>query len=312
MSLTSPSAGWFHKQVSKDEKMWVLLSLALCLMLFFWMIAWHVWGNQNPSSLTYRAKPKEFVAMVESFTKKYMIGTDNGVPVVMPDPKKDVFMLAEQWRWTPVLVLQKGEWYKIHMSSKDVMHGFSIQPVNMNFMVYPDYDYVLSFKPTEAGDFRIVCNEFCGIGHHQMLGRIVVIENDEDLKKYNYDKASLTERMAKVAAGGTVSTAAPQSEAEMAAAGKELFALKACSACHTLDGKKLVAPTWKGLFGSEEEVMDEQGNYSKITINEEYLRESIRFPDKKKVKGYEKIPMTVVPLTDVEVEQLIAFIKTVR
>lgn len=291
--------------------MWVLLSLVLCLMLFFWMIAWHVWGNQNPSSLTYRVKPKEFVALSEAFTKKYMIGTENGIPVVMPDPRKDVFMLAEQWRWSPVLVLRKGEWYKIHMSSKDVMHGFSLQPVNMNFMVYPDYDYVLSFKPTETGDFKVVCNEFCGIGHHQMLGRIVVIENDEDLKKYNYDKSSLTERMNKATAPAAASSA-PMSEAEMAAAGKELFALKACSACHTLDGKKLVAPTWKGVFGSEEDVLDENGNYVKVTVNEAYLRESIREPEKKKVKGYEKIPMTVVPLTDLEVDQLIAFIKTVR
>ena len=311
MSLISPSAGWYHKRVSKDEKMWVLLSLVLCLMLFFWMIAWHVWGNQNPSSVTYRAKPKEFVALTEAFTKKYMIGTDNGVPVVLPDPKKDVFMLGEQWRWSPVLVLKKGEWYKIHLSSKDVMHGFSIQPVNMNFMVYPDYDYVLSFKPTETGDFKVVCNEFCGIGHHQMLGRIVVIESDEDLKKYNYDKSSLTERMNKAAAPAPTSST-PMSESDMSAAGKELFALKACSACHTLDGKKLVAPSWQGIFGKEEEVLDENGNYVKVTVNEAYIRESILEPDKKKVKGYEKIPMTVVPLTDVEVNQLIAFIKTVQ
>jgi heme/copper-type cytochrome/quinol oxidase subunit 2 len=30
--------------------------------------------------------------------------------------------------------------------------------------------------PTEAGDFRIVCNEFCGVGHHVMVGRVEVID----------------------------------------------------------------------------------------------------------------------------------------
>src|SRR5690606_11596046 len=72
--------------------------------------------------------------------------------------------------------------YKFHISSKDVVHGLSIQPVNMNFQVYPDYDYVLEFKPTETGEYKVVCNEFCGIGHHTMIGKIVVIEQEEDLK----------------------------------------------------------------------------------------------------------------------------------
>jgi heme/copper-type cytochrome/quinol oxidase subunit 2 len=30
--------------------------------------------------------------------------------------------------------------------------------------------------PNQAGDNRIVCNEFCGIGHHTMVGRIIVTE----------------------------------------------------------------------------------------------------------------------------------------
>ncbi len=35
---------------------------------------------------------------------------------------------------------------------------------------------VLTLKPTDAGEFGVVCNEYCGIGHHQMLGRIIVVE----------------------------------------------------------------------------------------------------------------------------------------
>ena len=30
--------------------------------------------------------------------------------------------------------------------------------------------------PTTAGDFRIICNEFCGIGHHTMVGRVIVVD----------------------------------------------------------------------------------------------------------------------------------------
>ncbi|MDH5613353.1 MAG: cytochrome C oxidase subunit II, partial [Gammaproteobacteria bacterium] len=31
--------------------------------------------------------------------------------------------------------------------------------------------------PDQAGEFTVVCNEFCGIGHHTMLGKIFVKEN---------------------------------------------------------------------------------------------------------------------------------------
>jgi cytochrome c oxidase subunit II len=59
-----------------------------------------------------------------------------------------------------------------------VNHGFSLLPLNVNLQVVPGYDYALRVTPTEAGDFRIVCNEFCGVGHHLMIGRVIVTDPD--------------------------------------------------------------------------------------------------------------------------------------
>jgi cytochrome c oxidase subunit 2 len=70
--------------------------------------------------------------------------------------------------------LEKGKEYKIHLSSMDYNHGFSLQPVNINIQVIPGYEHVVKMTPTSSGTFAIVCNEFCGIGHHSMLGRIYV------------------------------------------------------------------------------------------------------------------------------------------
>ena len=64
----------------------------------------------------------------------------------------------------------------LHLSSLDVNHGFSLYPLNINFQIIPGYDYALRVTPTEAGDFRIICNEFCGIGHHTMVGRVIVVD----------------------------------------------------------------------------------------------------------------------------------------
>jgi cytochrome c oxidase subunit II len=88
-----------------------------------------------------------------------------------------VYLQARMWSWDPVLKLQKGVEYTLHLSALDLNHGFSLSPVNLNFQVVPGYDYGLRVVPTEAGDFRIVCNEFCGIGHHIMVGRVIVVDS---------------------------------------------------------------------------------------------------------------------------------------
>lgn len=306
MSLLSPVEGWYYKKVSKDEKMWMVIALILCLSLFVWMIMWHVYGKQNPSSITYRTSTAEFGKLSEAYIKKNMIGADNGVPVVRPDANSDVFLLAEMWRWSPVLVLQKDQSYKFHISSRDLVHGFSIQPVNMNFQVYPTYDYVLEIKPTESGEFKIICNEFCGIGHHAMIGKIVVIEKDEDLKLYGYEnfkKAASTD----TAANKDV----PLTDAEMALMGEQIYTLKGCGACHKTDGSSQIAPSWKGLFGKEEHVI-ENGKQISVKVDESYIKESIKDPTKKKTVGFENTPMPVFPLTDDEIAQVIAYIKTLK
>jgi cytochrome c oxidase subunit 2 len=55
-----------------------------------------------------------------------------------------------------------------------IQHGFSLLPLNMNFQILPGYDHVLTITPTMSGEFQIICNEFCGIGHHLMTGKIIV------------------------------------------------------------------------------------------------------------------------------------------
>jgi cytochrome c oxidase subunit 2 len=85
-------------------------------------------------------------------------------------------MLARLWQWWPVLELEKGQTYRLHLSSLDWQHGFSLQPINMNIQVHPGLEHIMQITPTSAGEFSVVCNEFCGIGHHTMLGRIRVVE----------------------------------------------------------------------------------------------------------------------------------------
>ncbi|MCO6494869.1 MAG: c-type cytochrome [Bacteroidetes bacterium] len=306
MSLLSPKEGWYDTKVSKDEKMWMVIALILCLAMFVWMILWHVYGKQNPSSITYRTTTTEFAKLSEAYIKRNLVGMDNGVPVVRPEPNSDVFLLAEMWRFSPAMILIKDQSYNFHISSKDLVHGFSLQPVNMNFQIYPGYDYVLKFTPTETGEFKIVCNEFCGIGHHTMIGKIIVIEKDEDLKLYGYENMKT-----KPDPIIEESDDKPLSEEQMVTLGEQLYALKGCIGCHSTDGSVLLAPSWKGLYGKTEDIK-EGGKKSTVTVDDAYIKESILEPQKKITIGFESTMMPPTPMSDKEIAQITAFIKSLK
>jgi cytochrome c oxidase subunit 2 len=146
--------------------------------MFMAIIYWHIEGEQNLSNEAYRIDPDAFAAKTEAMAEAYTVREegDTGVPVVRPPPGSDIYMLARLWEWWPILELEKGQSYRLHLSSMDWQHGFSLQPTNINIQVHPNYEMVLTITPEETGQFGVVCNEFCGIGHHAMVGRIYVVE----------------------------------------------------------------------------------------------------------------------------------------
>ncbi|MBI5494496.1 MAG: cytochrome C oxidase subunit II [Deltaproteobacteria bacterium] len=173
MSHQIPADDWF-KAPSGGERLWIGLALAWCLILTLMMPYWHFKGKQNSTGEAYRVAPADFAERVNRFVAANTVGEDKGVAVVAPPPGTDVYLQAQMWRWYPVLKLKRNQTYRVHISSLDLNHGFSLQPLNMNFQVIPGYDHVLTLTPTSSGDFSIICNEFCGIGHHLMAGKIIV------------------------------------------------------------------------------------------------------------------------------------------
>lgn len=170
---------WWNEPVSKTELGWVIIAFLWGLFMFFFMIAWHFIGQQNLSTETYRITTTAFEQKVEAFAEKYTVREEADTPVVKPPAGEDVYMLGRLWQWWPILELEKGQSYRIHLSSVDWQHGFSLQPTNINIQVHPNYEHVLTLTPTETGEFGIICNEFCGVGHHTMTGKIYVVEKQQ-------------------------------------------------------------------------------------------------------------------------------------
>jgi len=179
MSIFSPEKrNWWDEPVEKSEVIWITLALVWSLFMFFMMPYWHIAGEQNLSNEAYRTTPDAYAAKTEKMAAKYTVRTEgkDKIPVVRPPAGSDVYMLGRLWQWWPVLELQKGKTYRLHLSSLDWQHGFSLLPENINLQVHPNYEMVVNVTPNSAGEFSVVCNEFCGIGHHTMVGKIFVTD----------------------------------------------------------------------------------------------------------------------------------------
>ena len=176
-AIQSPAARvWWKQPLDRVEGTWIAIAFVWCMIMFFMMVYWHLYGHQNLSTETYRTTPEQFTAKAQAVVDKYTVRTetDGNIPVVAPPPGSDVYVIARLWRFWPILELEKDKTYRLHLTSLDYNHGFSLQPANINIQVVPGYEHVVTITPNQAGTYSVVCNEYCGIGHHTMVGRIYV------------------------------------------------------------------------------------------------------------------------------------------
>lgn len=167
---------WWKQPMHKDELLWIIIAFAWCMIMFFMMPYWHIFGKQNLSNETYRVKPEMFQRAAEEMVAKHQVRTETAenIPVVAPPAGSDVYLIARLWAWWPILELEKGKTYRLHLTAMDYQHGFSLQPENINIQVLPGYEHVVTVTPNRSGSYAIICNEFCGIGHHKMVSKLYV------------------------------------------------------------------------------------------------------------------------------------------
>ncbi|HEY7446083.1 MAG TPA: cytochrome c oxidase subunit II [Vicinamibacterales bacterium] len=58
----------------------------------------------------------------------------------------------------------------IHLSSKDVIHSFSLNQMRVKQDAIPGISFPVWFTPTKTGDWEINCSQLCGLGHYRMRG----------------------------------------------------------------------------------------------------------------------------------------------
>jgi cytochrome c oxidase subunit 2 len=167
---------WYKPPIARDDGTRIAIALICCLIMFLMMVGWHIWGDQNLSTETYRTTREQFTEKTQAMVDKYTVRTETEqqIPVVAPPPGSDIYLIARLWSFWPILELEKDKTYRLHLTSMDYNHGFSLQPANINIQMVPGFEHVVTVTPNQSGTFSVVCNEFCGIGHHMMVGRLYV------------------------------------------------------------------------------------------------------------------------------------------
>lgn len=113
------------------------------------------------------------------------------------------------------------------------------------------------------------------------------------------------------AGDGSAAAAAPKEDptatAEPSAENGETIYKSVCIACHSLDGSKVVGPSFKGLWGRNSAL--ESG--ASVVVDEAYFRTSISDPTKDVVKGF---PPAMPPqqFNDNQIKSLVMFVKTLK
>ena len=92
----------------------------------------------------------------------------------------EAYVLAYQFGFEPTpIVVPANSTVTLHITSRDVIHGFEVAGTNANAMVVPGEVSEITVETDEPTEYGLVCNEYCGAGHHVMEGKIHVVSQSE-------------------------------------------------------------------------------------------------------------------------------------
>ena len=91
------------------------------------------------------------------------------------DRSYEAYYVARIFSFAPAEIrVPAGSRITFYVTSADVEHGFSIPETGVNTMVTPGWVSSVSHTFRERGTFLLVCNEYCGSGHHLMAAKVTV------------------------------------------------------------------------------------------------------------------------------------------
>ena len=211
-----------------------------------------------------------------------------------PENAIDIYVVAKQWMWKVQHPEGKREINELHvpvnqpvrltLASEDVIHAFSVPAFRIKRDVVPGRYNTMWFEATKAGEYRLFCAEYCGTQHSGMVGRVVVMEQEEFQNWLS---------------GGV-------SGETMVEAGARQFQQLGCETCHK-ESDQGRGPKLSGIYGHLVKLTTGQ----EVVADEDYLRNSILDPGSQVVGGYKPImPTFQGQLSEETLLQIISYIQS--
>lgn len=218
----------------------------------------------------------------------------------IPEGAEEIYVTAQQYNWkftypdgdtSDELHLVEGRPVRLIMESTDVLHSLYVAAFRQKKDIVPGRYTDCYFLPNRLGVYRLACAEYCGDEHSRMRSLCQVHASDEARK---------------------ASTVWIESEYTPAENGKRLFNMN-CSGCHDVAGAVKTGPPLNLVFSHAGKRPLHGGG--SVAVDENYLRESVLFPEAKVAEGFG--PITQMQsfqgkLNDQQLLYLIAYIKEIN
>ncbi len=281
----------------------LLFGIIIFLMLFF-VFRYRRSRNPNPSDISGNVwvETAWIAASVILALTMFWYGLTGFTYLKKPptDSMK-IQVTGRQWSWlftydsgkkSPTLVVPQGKDVELDMKSADVIHGFFIPAYRIKMDLLPTMVTRVWFHTASLGSADILCTQYCGLLHAKMLSKVVVV-SPQDYEQW---------------LAGNLEVSGEESHEQTP--GEKLVLDAGCLSCHSLDGSRVVGPTFKGLFGSTVQVTT-AGKQRSVAADPAYLRASITDPGADVVVGYkDMMPSSKDTLTDQQITQIIEYLKT--
>lgn len=223
----------------------------------------------------------------------------------VPDDAMEVTVYGRMWNFMfeyengkmiDTLYLPKDKPVKLNLVAMDVLHSLYIPAFRVKQDMVPGKkNNFMWFEPQREGTFEIFCAEYCGLEHSYMYSYVKVIE-DSAFQAFLTDTTLVTEDVV-----------------SPTAAGRRIMQNIGCFACHSVDGSKLIGPSFAGLWGSERTVVT-GGSTRQVVADEEYIHRSVFDPNVDIVQGFGRGLMLSYKgmLSEEDVESIIEYLKTLN
>ena len=154
------------------EKLWLAASILLILLLI--------------GSVTYGAVGPGVAMVTDSEPPIDAQGLDEDERFSEPrveqvgENEYAAYVVARQFGFQPdPIVVPANSTVTFYITSADVVHGFEVVGTNANTMVIPGEVSELTVEVEEPQEYGLLCNEYCGAGHHVMEGKVNVVSQSE-------------------------------------------------------------------------------------------------------------------------------------